>query len=269
MNPGIYLMTNDEYHQSPGISKSGLDLIAKTPLHYKYNQDHQEEKDDDTPAHFLIGSALHAAVLEPDLFRQTYLPDIKIDRRTKTGKKIHAEFLESAKDKTILTSTQWKQVNNMTKAVLHNQEASDLLQNGEPEKSVFWNDPDIDILCRCRPDWWRNDEILIDVKTTNSAAPDAFRYAIGRYRYDIQAAFYIDGCNAIFPEKPISHFVFIAVEKSPPFAVAIYSLDAQSIIAGRDVYKKDLATYKECIENNRFPGYTGFNEIESPRIRRY
>src|SRR5690606_39465824 len=61
-------MSNEEYHSLPdSISKSGLDLIARSPAHYRY-----AERREPTRA-MVIGTAIHAAILEPDVFATEYL----------------------------------------------------------------------------------------------------------------------------------------------------------------------------------------------------
>lgn len=73
MDPGIYRgIPNDQYHHGVGISKSGLDLVRKSPAHYRAvvtAANDNERKS--TPAQ-AIGTALHMIVLEPGLFAKTY-----------------------------------------------------------------------------------------------------------------------------------------------------------------------------------------------------
>ena len=57
-------MTNKEYHARSEISKSDLDLLAKSPYHYKH-KDEFERKDS---AALVLGSAAHKLVLEPKYF---------------------------------------------------------------------------------------------------------------------------------------------------------------------------------------------------------
>jgi hypothetical protein len=73
MQPGIYRgLPNADYHGGPGISKSGLDLIRKSPAHYRaiVTADNDNERKP-TPAQ-AIGTALHMLVLEPAEFARTY-----------------------------------------------------------------------------------------------------------------------------------------------------------------------------------------------------
>ena len=61
-------MTNKEYREHEGISRSELFKIAKSPLHFKYALDHPEEK---TPA-LIFGGAAHKYILEMGDFDKEY-----------------------------------------------------------------------------------------------------------------------------------------------------------------------------------------------------
>lgn len=71
MKPGVYEgIPNAEYHSGPGISKSGLDLIHRSPLHYNAVVTAANDRTP-TPAQE-IGAAVHMAILEPAEFAKTY-----------------------------------------------------------------------------------------------------------------------------------------------------------------------------------------------------
>ena len=81
MKPGVYTdIPNDQHHAADGISKSGLDLIARSPYLYRHRQAVEQTKA------MLIGSAVHCAVLEPALFPHRYTVAPVADGRTKAGK---------------------------------------------------------------------------------------------------------------------------------------------------------------------------------------
>lgn len=70
MKPGVYAdLSNAAYHGGPGTSKSGLDIVRKSLLHFKCARD---AANDNTPreptAAQAFGSAFHSIVLEPHLF---------------------------------------------------------------------------------------------------------------------------------------------------------------------------------------------------------
>ena len=96
-------MTNTEYHnKTEYLSKSNLDLIRKSPAHYKAFLDGEKSKP--TPA-MVFGSLVHSVVFNEDNF--AVMPEC--DRRTKEGKAIYEQFLsESAGKELIVTSAQYE-----------------------------------------------------------------------------------------------------------------------------------------------------------------
>ena len=87
-------LTNDQYRQERGISKSSLDYFDKSPAHYLSSLSIKREE----TAAMAMGTAIHTAVLEPDTFSDRYViaPE-NIDRRTKDGKAQWAELESSGK----------------------------------------------------------------------------------------------------------------------------------------------------------------------------
>jgi len=50
--------------------------------------------------------------------------------------------------------------------------------------------------------------------------------------------------------------MFVFIEKKPPYAVAVYELDEESVEKGRELYAQDLKLYKECKEWDHWPAYS-------------
>lgn len=167
-----------------------------------------------------------------------------------------SEWTENNPGRIVLSPEQWDQLHAMAAAVHNHPAAGALLCSvpGEAEKSVYWNDPTTGVLCRCRPDWWREDDVLVDLKTTDDASPEGFAKSMANWRYDVQAPFYMDGVK-LATGRNVKAFVFIAVEKKPPYAVGVYVLDSASLDIGRAMYQNDLLVYAECLANDNWPGY--------------
>lgn len=71
MRPGIYdNISNADYHGGPGVSKSILDLIARSPLHAHARLN--AANDNEPTAAQAIGTAFHTLVLEPEVFAKEY-----------------------------------------------------------------------------------------------------------------------------------------------------------------------------------------------------
>ncbi len=247
-------MTNTEYHQAEGVSKSDLDMIHKSPLHYVTAKSQPQKQ---TEA-LLFGSALHKFVLENDDYDSEFISAPDCDRRTKEGKAVYSEFLEKAAGKSIVTHEQSERIAGMREAILTHPLAGKLLTGGQAEQSYFWNDQYTDILCKCRPDYIKG-RYCIDLKTTQSANPVDFMKSAYNYRYYVQAYWYLNGLKASGVD--VEDFIFIAVEKDPPYAMCIYVASEDFLERGKIEAEADLAVYKKCLETGNWHGYD-----ETPKV---
>ena len=235
MHPGLYTdIPLLAYHAAPGLSKSDLDLIARSPAHWKYGERVT------TPA-MRLGAAVHAAVLEPDQWERRY---VRAAGRNPP---------DADPDRTVLSAADWETCQRLRDAVWNHPTCQDLLSEGRAEQSAWWLDPGTRLLCKCRPDWNRAG-LLVDLKTTTDASPTGFARAVERYRYHVQAAYALDGWPAAGGDA-MDQFIFVVVEKTPPYAIGLYELSAARLDAARDLYRRDLATAAECLTRQHWPGY--------------
>lgn len=245
----------EAYHAGPGISKSQLDKAAQSPAHWKASLEAERKE---TPA-MRIGSLFHGLVLEPDKIRLAVAP--QVDRRTKAGKETWEAFVRDHAGSQVVTEDEYMQLIGMRDNVLAHPVAGNLFRTGLAEQSVYWTNEESGLLCKCRPDWWMPDiRLIVDLKTTEDASPGAFSRACAKYRYHVQNAFYRDGISSF--EIPLG-FVFVVVEKTPPYAVALYELDDQAIMAGHVLYQEDLNSLAHCEKTGRYPGYSERIEVLS------
>lgn len=173
-----------------------------------------------------------------------------------------AEWLANNGQRTVLKPEEWDQLMSMRDAVMAHPIARALLTGrpGKAEQSVYWVDQATGVLCRCRPDFWRDDNLIVDLKTTEDASPEGFAKSIANWSYDTQDAFYTDGILAA-TGKPLRAFVFLAVEKSArvvegqPLGVAVYQLDEAGRDLGRAKYREDLGVYAQCVKSGIWPCY--------------
>lgn len=236
-----------EYLKAPGISRSGIVAALQSGAHYKA---HIEEEAPPTAA-MVLGSAVHCAVLEPPQFAKRYVVAPEMDRRTKAYKAWKADQDERL---TILSAPDGKLVEKITATVKNHPVASRLLDEGIPEQSYFWEDSATGLPCKVRPDWVREtDLVLIDLKTCLDGSFGGFQRAVTNLKYHIQAAYYLDGVKAVTGNQ--YSWVFLAVEKAPPFAVALYTLDKQALDVGRELYRMGLRTIAECQKTGVWTGY--------------
>ena len=248
-------MTEQEYNKAPGIRRSLLWEIRRSPAHLKWRMDNPTEA---TPA-LIFGQALHAAVLTPEDYGRQFAVMPNVDRRTKAGREAWEAAAAEAQGRTQIAFDWAEQIADMVQAVRGNPMAARLL-DGPHETSYFWADTLTGEACKCRTDAETDIgdmHLIVDVKTCQDASTDAFMRDALHYGYDVQAAMYTDGYKAVTGRE--ATFVFIAVEKNPPYAVNILQADTLFMQHGQDRYRHLLGLYHECRQRNQWPGYTGFD----------
>lgn len=246
--PGL---TNEAYHRLKAVSPSQIKVLGRSPLHY-FDQFLAEdrEKKEPTPA-MLMGTALHTAVLEPELWDQTIaVPKQAFDRRSKVGKELAAEFERESAGKIVLAPEDADEVRRMADAVRKHPAANFLLDMpGRREASYTWTDPATGLECKTRPDWHSEDRrIVVDVKTCRDASRVEFAKAISNLDYHVQAAWNQGALDA-------EQFLTIAVESSRPWAVAVYPASGALIAAGQRRIEQAMELLAECWRTGNWPGY--------------
>lgn len=261
MKSGIVIETNAEYHgYREAISKSRLANMSVCPAYFKWCEDNPQEPSED----MVIGSAFHKIVLEPETFYDEFAVMPNVDRRTTQGKMKYAEFIIEADGKTVITQEQYDTICGMRDSIMANPYARKLI-NGNIEQSMYFTDDLTKVECKCRPDVWRKvaDRVVItDLKSAKSVMPNDFMRDCVKYHYDLQTAMYRDGASKVLgvPKDNID-FVFIAVEKKPPYLLNIMQADTYVIQKGEADFREYIGTYKECLETKNFYGYNGKDNI--------
>lgn len=263
-------ISNADYHSDTSrISKSGLDLIARSPLHYWHKYLNPDRKAEPERQAFVVGTATHSAILEPESFAVEYCAGIKVDKRTNAGKDAWANFEAVNTGKIILEPELYDSLHAMRAAVFANPAAAQMLAAGVAERTLHFTHAPTGVLCKVRPDWIAERPaytLVVDVKTTEDASPAAFAKSIANYRYDVAQAFYSDGFTYAGHTKPV-RFAFIAVEKSPPYAVACYYLPDEDVAIGREKYTENLQAFAACKAAGVWTSYgdaTKVNRISLP-----
>lgn len=237
-------MPNEDYHAYPAISKSGLDLIDRSPAHYA----HQEAREPSRA--MIIGTAIHTAILEPERFQSEYLllRDVT-DRRS-------SEYKQACKThdaERVLTGKEADHVAGMQETVRSNPSAAKYLnQEGWAEISCFATCPATSVLIKCRFDWLTKTGVAIDLKKTQDIRYDKVQRSIANYRYHVQDGFYryVFECAT---GQPLEDFKFLFVEESMPHASKLFTLDTEGQQVGARIAGDNLETYAACLESNDWP----------------
>lgn len=248
-----YDMSNDDYHASSAISRSGLALIGNAPKKYWWKYLSGKAEPENTDA-LRIGSIFHTLVLEPDTFKDRVLIWSGKPRNTKEGKEDYTTALEQAGNKWLCKQSEYDDMILMVNAVKAEPAAKKIIiGTGKIEASIFWTDTETGREVKCRPDYIKDDGLILDVKTVASAAPDDFQKSIINYSYDVQAYMCMEGARRIGIDAKA--FVFMCVEKDAPHCTAFYVADETVLASGEARYRKWMTIYDACMKSGNFPAY--------------
>ena len=268
--PGtVYDWTLAEYLAHPAPSRSTLWRIwSESPYDYKWAKDHDGEKETDA---MLLGSAIHLAVLEPELFlTHVDVWDAKaikvfsvahgIDAPSGTARR--GKLWDSVKAKhdstgmLLLTPAQYERTKMIRDWIVSRKGIRRIFATGQTEKSLLWTDPATGVELKARPDFIDESGRIIDIKTTNDlgdprSAPHKLRYKVKDYGYHVQAAMMLDGANACGIPATECHLFWVRSVGAPWARVT--HLDEHAIAEGRGIYREAAAMWKTANETGEWP----------------
>jgi hypothetical protein len=260
--PGVYDMTSVEYHADPvpggSLSSTGARKLLDTcPALFDY-----ERRNPPAPTKaFDTGNAAHDTLLGggPEIVVCDY-PDWRTKKAQDEAKE------HRARGAVPILPAERQEVDAIVAAIRTHPTAGPLFAEGtgRPEASLFWTDERTGINRRARIDWLPHQTsgsrlIVPDLKTCRSAKREEFAKSAMDHGYHQQGPFYLDGIKALgLGEDPV--FVFVAVEKKPPYLVNVIQLDVVAMRIGASLNRDAIDIYAECVRTGEWPGYG--NEVE-------
>ena len=269
------------YHSSleSGVTSSMLKAFRSSRVDFHRKFILGQWQDSSTPA-LMLGSALHAMVLEPDLFNEKWVVEPKFDKRTKAGKQNYEEWKIENGGKTVIDEKVFLDASDLRDALQRDTEARRWLYDfaGLAEQTTSWMASvaggSRSLKCKCKPDRLipaamnssLDCDVIVDVKTTSSGLSE---FEIARtaaaFDYHCQAAWYSNGVRAINGGEPVRH-ISIFVSKATK-EVACVEYGNESLAAGNAINEKTVAELYDCMTFNLWTGRLAnkLTKIDVPR----
>jgi exodeoxyribonuclease VIII len=243
------IITNAEYHgRKTHLSSTNVRTHKKNRKQFKYSLTHDLVKQTKAMAD---GTAVHAFFLERDKFNSDFVikpADMRLN--TKAGK----EWAQEHQSKIIIDSELGNNLYEMEKSFIDSPAKLIYNKSGQSELSYFWDDLGL-VKGKCRPDWISDDgNIVVDIKTTTDASPKGFQKSIANWGYHLQLGWYLRGLQKL--GLPAKEFIFIAIEKTPPFSVGVYRANKDMITYANDEINNLVYDIDESLKSDDFPDYT-------------
>jgi len=262
----VHGMSDADYHSRPELSSTGARLLLPefggSPAKFRYRQGREFNS-----AAFDVGKAVHAQVLGVGARAIAY-PDDVLASNGAASTKAAKDWADSIRfeGNIPMKASEMRPIYGMSEAVLAHPTARALFElAGHREVSVF---SEVDgVPTRARFDAITDETpqgvFGIDLKTSSKPVDgDSFTRTVVDFGYHVQQEFYRDTYRP-FGEL---EFVFVCVETTAPYLVAVHRLDITYEDMGRTLARVARDTYKACEAAGRWPGYPDDVQIISPPV---
>lgn len=267
--PGRYEGIDEDvyHHEWEALNASTLGYLKRSPLYCKWRMEHP---DVGTPATD-FGSAVHCSVLEPEAFSERYMLQPQCpEGRNVRGWHNTKDYKEARQDLwdrgyKLLSQKELDGCRTITDRIYDTPGEIREILAGKSGTEVSYVADVGGVCCKVRPDIEVADaQMIVDLKTSRCALPGPFERSIYQYGYHRSKPFYLDTMNAISAmhkegdfawSERWKHYLFLVVENTPPYEVALYDLDPDATELGRRDVAELKFLYKQCTESGEWPGY--------------
>jgi len=210
-----------EYRAIPALNQSTLKAFSDDAWAF-----HQREILGNAPPEaetdaMRAGTLIHTAVLEPHLLDEEYAAFDGSDRRTKAWREFAEEAEAAGKIPTLKKDID--SALRLSDSVRQNATIAALLEEGHSEVTALATCPQTGLRLKGRFDWLTPGGCIVDLKTTADVDEWAWQRSAKKFRYGVQDSFYRELAQLNGIKNP--DFVFLVVERNPPYRRRLYSFD--------------------------------------------
>ncbi len=276
-SPGIYRdVPVEEYDAIPALRRTfAWNIFDKSPGQAVYQRDNPKYK-----KCWDTGTMTHTALIEPEEFPQKYqvMPAYELDEDNKTkggkvpsspkmtgyykDKKAEFEIMCVAGGKDMVTQADYDMAYTFGKNIRKHPVAGRFYKRGTASEAVVVGEIH-GVLCKCRFDSLAEGGMPsgADIKTTKDADAREWRHSVRKFGYYFQAEMYLALARSAGLVDP--NFLFIICDKTPPYEVVVREIGPRTLQLGALHVKQALATYKQCVKDDKWPHYPdGIEETE-------
>jgi exodeoxyribonuclease VIII len=228
------------YDRTAPVRYSHLRLLAKSPAHFRAGYGEQTSAME-------LGSAVDALLLNGQAV-VAYPGAVRRGKEWEAWKAAHEGSF-------IVTQSTLDTAEAMKASVMASPEAARLLLGPSVtrQERLTWKWGDRAITGE--PDAFVAGQYVVDLKTTQCAAPDKFRWQALRLLYHAQLSCYGAGIAAV-KGAPVKDHYIVAVESKAPYPCTVLRVSDNLIEQGRQMVASWLERLKVCEDADQWPGYS-------------
>ena len=245
----------NEYRYNEALGSTDVKNLLKSPALFAMSRTTRSRP---TPA-MELGTAIHAAILEPQKLSEIVYTGEKLDLRTKAGREAKEAIVKKGQ---VMLSEDQREILEIVRSIFnpldgHTREEMETIaltiehmqfkeyslittsDCGTPIKALF-DTIDLDL------------GFSVDIKTmTAFPTPRKIATAAIEYGWREQAGHYANVFEAA-TSKPLQKFSFLTIQTCEPFAVSMVDLDPADLHWGRVKAREAYKIYRNSMEANFF-----------------
>lgn len=255
------------YYDIPALSYSGIKKYLTDGAHsfWRHSTFNPNRIPEPTTKFILAGKVAHKLLLEPTKFQEEFIIAPDVDRRTKEGKAIYAEFESLAEGKAVIGNDLYQEINNSITALKANEQFKEMTKGDWlVEEEFFWEVGGIKR--KAKTDLIVADSgtpVIFDYKRCANCEAAHFAKDIIKFKYYIQSVYYKSAFEAKYGGRP--RFVFIAQEWDYPENIAFYELlPADEAVGEREIARASKEIKDRLLSGDWSAAPKGINKLDLP-----
>lgn len=248
IKPGVYENMNDsEYFSLPILHSSLLKYHRESASLVK----HHLTTDFYAHSGMKMGTALHWALLEPDLFDSNVVKGPNVARSHRDW----SEFCSENSGKLCLTAREHGQVIAQVVAVAKDPLISHILSREAKRECVFICEcPYTGLMYGIKVDFLfevENRWIALDVKGCKDSSMSGFMSSVEEFDYYFQAAMYLAG---MAQHGVAADWAWLAINRAKPIMPALYWAQERKLEQAALEFHAALSQHAKCLSSGKWPG---------------
>lgn len=283
MTDGIHNLTIEEYHANDThLSSSQLKPILNSLGHFWHEFNNKEAQSKNIVLDF--GNAFELFLTNESefsdkvaIFETEKRPQPDKDFRIKDNKDFKKYFFEKNKDKYIINDVgehSFEVIEKMASSFVNHTAARNIIENSEPQISLFWTCKKTGIKLKTRPDFFKKSNkkrggIIADLKTDKNSTTDKHFQSIINNHYAFQATIQIEGLRHFKLIDDYFSYYWVFCSKIAPFNTEVYEFDQEDIKLFNQIYYEKLTELKKAQKKGEYLTYNkknnfGIKQVEFP-----
>lgn len=229
-------MRTKEYEQDPAMAQSQVKDFLKSPRYYEGRHITKTIPPKKTTDEMILGSMVHCFALEPENFGQEFAiitPDVLSKSGARSGQ-AWKDFVAENAGKDLVFGEDVELAKTLGERLRNHPAFPNLDDMLAIEKPIHWEL--YGTVCKGIPDIVAQWDIVFDIKTVGDMDAFLINQPTGSVMskdafdrgYDIQAAFYLEGCCQFYDRK-FDRFILLLVETNAPYRIRVAEFSQEDI----------------------------------------